>query len=268
VSRSLPVAIALAALVLAPAAGGHPAATHGPQVLVPRGRPLQIAFANDSGSGFGTTLADAVKMAVRAQPLVRGFRVQVTTVDTPTCGNPPSAWHAAVSSASAIVANPQYVAVIGQVCSFGFAQALPIYERAGIVVISGSATSPSLGQAGPTVFDRTTVNDYGEDTWYSTVQALPSDVAWQQAYTAQFGAAPGMFADLYFDAASLLIRDLRRVSRVDARQNLVVDRNALARAIRGTTAYRGVTCRITLDPSTGDRLDDPAALASCQAGTG
>jgi len=43
----------------------------------------------------------------------------------------------------------------------------------------------------------------------------------------------------------------------------VIDRAALANAVRNTTNYQGVSCTITIDPTTGNRINDQAALAHC-----
>jgi hypothetical protein len=43
----------------------------------------------------------------------------------------------------------------------------------------------------------------------------------------------------------------------------VIDRAALAAAVRSTRHFQGVTCTVTLDPATGNRVDDPEALARC-----
>jgi hypothetical protein len=145
---------------------------------VPRGQPVQIAFADDltgPASGFGASLANAVQMAVEAHPAVRGFPIQINLVDAPS-GDPA----ADVAAATSIVANSQNVGVLGQLCSTGFDQALPIYQSADIVTITGSATDPALPSFGPTVFDRTAVNDSccpfvdEFDPWYATVLTLPS----------------------------------------------------------------------------------------------
>jgi ABC-type branched-subunit amino acid transport system substrate-binding protein len=241
------------------------------QVVVPRGQPVQIAFADDltgPASGFGASLANAVQMAVEAHPAIRGFPIQINLVDAP-CGDPT----ADVAAATSIVANSQNVGVLGQLCSTGFDQALPLYQSADLVTITGSATDPALPSFGPTVFDRTAVNDSccpfvdEFDPWYAAVVTLPSDLAWQQAYSAEFGTAPTAFADLYYDAAGLLIRNLQNVSSIDSTGNLVVDRTALAQAVRSTTKYQGVSCTITLDPATGNRLNDPTALSRCATDT-
>jgi hypothetical protein len=252
------VAAALATAVF----GARTAAASSTVVVVPSGQPVQIAFANDlSGvaAEFGPSLSNAVRMAIGFQPTVRGFPVQLNTYDAP-CGDPA----ADVATATAIVANGQNTGVIGQVCSLGFDQALPVYEAGGIVTITGSATDPALATHGFSVFDRLDVADPGFDAWYATVGTLPSDLAWQHGYEVIFGSPPMMFADIYYDVASLLIADLRRVSRIDRTTgSLLVDRAALAAAVRATRSFPGVTCTVRLDRANGNRIDDPAALSRC-----
>jgi ABC-type branched-subunit amino acid transport system substrate-binding protein len=241
-----------------------PPTTNASQVVVPHGKPIQVVLENDAGGYVDAqSLANAVDMAVASHAGVHGFRIQVTMLDVRTCGNPDNAASVAVNAANAVVADLQNVAVIGQVCSFGFARALPVFESAHVVALSGSATDDALPAAGPTVFDRTAVdNNDGFDAWYATVSTLPSDLAWQQAYATEFGAPPGLYADLYYDAARLLIHDLRVASHLDHR-SLVIDRTALGQTVRQTTGYRGVTCTITIDPATGNRVDDTRSLAKC-----
>jgi hypothetical protein len=57
----------------------------------------------------------------------------------------------------------------------------------------------------------------------------------------QFGTAPTAFADLYYDAASLLIRDVQSTSSIEGSGNLVINRAALSQAVPTTTKYQGVT---------------------------
>ena len=92
-----------------------------------------------------------------------------------------------------------------------------------------------------------------------------SDLAFQQDYRSQFGALPPAFSDLNFDAAALLLGDLQRVSKI-VNGNLVINRAALASAVRATTNFQGVSCTITLDPATGNRISDPASLSRCSQG--
>ena len=271
------VAVAAAALVLATSVLAKASGATASQVTVDRGEPVQIAAPLDHsspiGAGFTEGIRNAIQMAVEARPVIKGHRVQVNDFDAP-CGSFADVGPTDVAVAKSVVDNPQNVGVIGQMCSEAFGgpncvtplvTPLSVYEGAGIVTINGSATGTCLPQIGPTVFNRTTVVDATFDAWYAAVQALPSDIDWAKAYALRFGKAPTPFADLYFDAAGLLLKQLQQSSSV-AGGNLTIDRTALARAVRDTTLYEGITCTVTLDPATGNRIDDPAALAACAAG--
>ena len=260
------VAIVVAVLVSATSASAQPVATSPTTtstVVVPRGQPVQIAFTADTTqvpiiADFTASAEDAIQLAVEQHPTIRGFRVQVNYVETDCFGDN-------TSSATAIVSNTQNTAVLGNICSSGMVSALPIYQAAGVVTISGSATNSGLPALGPTVFNRTaTVSDAAGDPgdiWASQVAALPSVLEWEQEFEAEFGMAPFFepYPGLYFDAASLLLSDLQRVSKI-VNGNLVIDRSALASAVRNTTNFEGVSCTISLDPLTGNRVND---LAGC-----
>jgi ABC-type branched-subunit amino acid transport system substrate-binding protein len=242
-----------------------PSLTATSAVVVSPGQPVQIAFVGSSD--FPTLTHDfrnGIQMAIEQHPMIRGHSIQVNEFDPP-CFSGPDPAAANVLAATAIVSNAQNTGVIGHICSQGLAPALPTYEGADLVTISGSATAPLLPSLAPDVFNRTIVEDPDSAAWYALVMALPSDLAFQQDYQSEFGAAPSIFTDLYFDAASLLLRRLQQVSTIVER-DLVVDRAALASAVRDTTKFQGVTCAVTLDPSTGNRVDDPAALARCADG--
>ena len=229
-------------------------------VVVPKGQPVQIAFVGSSDlPDYTQDFRNAIQMAIAQHPTIRGFPIKLNESDPPNCGGDADA---NVAAATAIVSNTQNTAVIGNPCSAGFAPALPIYEDAGLVTLSGSATEADLPSFAAHVFNRTIVADPDADSWYAQVTALPSDLAFQHDYQNEFGAAPLDYTDLNFDAASLLLSDLQKVSKI-VNGNLVISRAALANAVRNTTNYQGVSCTITLDPSTGDRVNDPASLAHC-----
>jgi hypothetical protein len=71
------------------------------------------------------------------------------------------------------------------------------------------------------------------------------------------------YADLYYDATRVLIRKLEATAFVNAQGNLVINRALLASAVRHTTSLNGITCTITIDPKTGNRVNDPHALTQC-----
>jgi len=242
------------------------------QVVVQRGNPVQIAVVLDRSGSLsvqGASARNAVQMAVEKHPLIRGFDVLLNDFNGP-CQDPETS--AAV--AAQVVANPANIAVIGHMCSPDERAALPIYEQAGVVTISGTATNPTNPSFGPDVFNSLLVPDDtpgGSDQWYSRVQQLPRDLSWQGEYTARFGSAPATWADLYFDAASLLLQEVAAASVV-SQGNLVIDRSALASAVRTVAlspdlGFKGVTCWINLDLR-GYRINDPASLDRCARESG
>ena len=250
------VAMVFAALALAPVSHAEP-----PVVLAP-GESLEIAIPVDQTTpglaALGTAARNAVQLAIESHLRIKGFAIQQDDVAA-TCFDAT----ANAGAAAAIVANPDVVGVVGHLCSSGLAGALPIYESADVVVLSGSATSPSLTALGPSVLDRTIVNDAdGGSSWLAAVEQLPSVLAWRQRYQARFGIAPTTFAELYFDATNLLLRRINQVATLDPNGNLVIDRRVLAAAVRHTTAFRGVSCFISLD-AIGNRFNDLASLAGC-----
>ncbi|MDX6455685.1 MAG: Periplasmic binding protein [Gaiellaceae bacterium] len=267
------LAVASLGLAFAAAAGAAPAAAS--SVIVSPGAPVQIAFVADrsgAAASYYAGIRNAARMALQLQGTIRGFRVQLNDdLDAP-CASIAQG----VADANAVVGNPQNVAVIGHFCSPslggtglpgscpspGATSALSIYERSGVVVINGSTTSPCLPAIGPSVFNATIISDPGSDAWYAQVAALPIDRLWQLIYQAEFGVAPTGFADLYFDATRVLLTRIRQTSRV-VQGSLVIDRAALAQAVRHTSGFPGVTCSISLDPATGYRINDQAALARC-----
>jgi ABC-type branched-subunit amino acid transport system substrate-binding protein len=259
-SRGLSFAALVAAMAVV--GGGLAASTTASStegVVVERGAPVQIAFtAATEFPEFSAAFENAIRLAIEQHPAIRGFPVQLNVIET-TCGGDNEA------SAASIVANAQNTAVIGHLCSAGFTSALPVYEAAGLVTLSGSATADELPQLGPTVFNRTIVRDGDDvDRWMSDVLALPSVEAWSLDYEARFGVAPPELAVFYFDAASLLLRRLQQHSEI-ADRSLVVNRAELATAVRQTTRFQGITCTVSLDPATGNRVNDTAALARCGA---
>jgi hypothetical protein len=262
----------LRALVFLPAvamliAVAPPAEASGDQVVVHPGDVVQIAVVLDHSDGLadsGASSRNAIQQALEAHPVIRGFPVSLNDFDGP-CRNPA----VAAEVASEVVANTQNAAVIGHMCSPDEHAALPIYEAAGVVTISGSATGPLNPGFGPDVFNSTAVPDDtpGEgDSWYARVQQLPRDVTWHTRYAARFGSTPAIFADLYFDAATVLLDALEASSTLEG-GDLVIDRVALATAVRQVAGRapqgtNGVTCWIKLD-ARGYRINDPAALDRC-----
>ena len=274
-------AVAMALLVAAVVSLGSTQAKADPGngvVRVPKGEPVQIAVVVDTKSpivGFlGVGFRNAIQMAV-GQRTIRGFAVQLNVFTAPCLvQDDPDAIALNAEAAEQIAANPQNAAVIGHECSLSFGNvgpvpsgdpcpgptsgnALSIYESHEIVTINGSTTNPCLPLVGPTVFNGTAVPGDAFDAWYQRVQALPTDAAWRLAYQQQFGIPASDFADLYYDAANVLVDRLQKVAKI-ANGNLVISRSALAEAVRGTTGFCGVTGTLSLDAG-GYRIDAPVA---------
>jgi hypothetical protein len=238
-------------------------------VVLSHGQSVELPLVVDPSelSDISTSVGNAVQMAVQLTPAIKGFPVQVVDYGAPCFSDDSVAANAAV--ASTVVSDPHSVAVIGHLCSGGFSglansdalpcespvfpNALSIYESAGVPTINGSTTGDCLPSVGPSMFNRTAVADPNFDSWYSQVTALPSDVRWRATYTKEFGSPPTDFADLYFDAARILLSRIAQVAHVQ-HGSLVIDRAVLAATVRATTGFPGVTGSITIDPATGNRL--------------
>jgi ABC-type branched-subunit amino acid transport system substrate-binding protein len=268
--RVLVSAIVVATLALAAAAQGG----SGGVVVIEPGNPVRVAVAvplTGTLSDFGESFRNAVESALDALGDVRGY--DVVQVDFDAACDPPD-----TSAATAIAADGGFVAVVGQPCSRGGSDWVPIYERAGIPVVSPSATHPALPSFGPTVFNRTIPPDGVWESWYRVVGAydidgngvfgpcesclpLPAVAAFRIDYETRFGESPTAFSELAYDAAHVIVNALNRVAQIRG-GTLVIDRAKLARAIRDTDGLGGLSCKISFD-SVGNRESKPNQLARC-----
>ena len=104
-------------------------------------------------AAYGLDSAQAAKIAVSDAGMFNGFGFELDAQDdqgTPEGG-------AAV--ANKFVSDPQIAAIEGHVFSGASGAAMPIYEKAGYVMLSGSATNPGLTQKGSKVFNRGVFTD-------------------------------------------------------------------------------------------------------------
>jgi ABC-type branched-subunit amino acid transport system substrate-binding protein len=269
-SRARPLAAILGCVIVSIAAVSSPALAKPERsaqgrVVIPYGQPVQIVVAvDDSGFGasFGPSSREAVQMAVERHPRIGGFAVQINPFSALCDGGSPTSFAQNAATANAVVGNTGNVAVLGHPCSAEAPSWLPIYEAAGVVTINGSTNGPFVPAFGPTVFNATAIPGTDFDAWYATVKTLPSDLAWRSRFQARFGTPPSDYADLYYDATNVLLRAIGETARID-HHSLVIDRAALSARVRHTRGFQGVTCTVTLDPATGYRVNDPAALARC-----
>jgi branched-chain amino acid transport system substrate-binding protein len=104
-------------------------------------------------AAFGTDISRGVELAVKYHGPVKGFDVEVVIEDTQ--GTPEQG--AAV--ANKFAADDKMVAVVGHTFSGSTEVAIPIYDDAGIAMMSPSATNPTLVEIGSDVFNRVAFTD-------------------------------------------------------------------------------------------------------------
>jgi ABC-type branched-subunit amino acid transport system substrate-binding protein len=240
-----------------------PQPTPGEQVVVPPGQAIRIAVVGpQSGDVPGVVdlfhaMTDAARMAVEDNGSVNGFAVRLVSYDD-QCAEAGGA-----SAAAEVVGDKQVVAVLGPVCSVSAIGGLAAYEAARIVVVSPSVTWPVVPSYGPTVFNRTVLNEtqiveegLGSDNY---IEALPSVQALYAAYRSRTGREPPEGLSQYlaytYDAAALLLGAIERASALRADGALVIYREALVEDVRATTGFEGVTGTISFD-SSGNRVPD------------
>lgn len=102
---------------------------------------------------FGTDISRGVELAVKYHGPVQGFDIEVLVEDTQ--GTPEQG--AAV--ANKFAADEKMAAVVGHTFSGSTEVAIPIYQDAGIVMMSPSATNPTLVEIGSDVFNRVAFTD-------------------------------------------------------------------------------------------------------------
>lgn len=120
----------------------------GQTVKIGMGSPLTGDNAN-----FGTDISQGAMIAIEDAGELNGFKFELVSEDdggTPEGG-------AAV--ANKLVSDPTVVAIAGHIFSGATEAAMPIYEQAGLPMMSPSATNPPLTQKGSKVFNRVAFTD-------------------------------------------------------------------------------------------------------------
>ena len=127
-------------------------------VVIQPGQDVRIGVSTSlSGATavLGEDIRDAVVLAIEDfGGSLKGFPVTVTAADD-GCTNAAKA----VAAANRLIADPLVVAVVGPMCSNGAQAANPIFERAGLLHVSASASMPSLTEEGSRFFFRTAWRD-------------------------------------------------------------------------------------------------------------
>jgi branched-chain amino acid transport system substrate-binding protein len=140
------------------AAGQPPACTSDPLgcSMVKAGQPIKIGMGGPmtgDNAAYGLDAAQAARIAMSDAGQFNGFSFELDAQDdggTPEGG-------AAV--ANKFVSDPSIVAIEGHIFSGATGAAMPIYEKAGLPMLSPSATNPDLTKTGSTVFNRAVFTD-------------------------------------------------------------------------------------------------------------
>ncbi len=138
--------------------------TSGQAIKIGMGAPM-----TGDNAAFGTDISQAAKLAVSDAGQFQGFSFELDAQDDGGTGE------GGAAVANKFVADPQIVAIEGHIFSGATAAAIPIYEAAGIPMMSPSATNPTLTTTGSKVFNRNVFTDgkqgkYDAEYLYNTLK--------------------------------------------------------------------------------------------------
>ncbi len=222
-------------------------------VTVPADDSIVLGVAADlSGNcaGLGLDQRDAVLLAIDDAGLVDGFGVRTVVADTINPGGGAAAAQELAAQAPA--------AIVGVTCSASMADFLPVITSANIVLISPSASHNDFSQQGSDIFNRVVLKDADNPGGESlTNTGAPQYQIFANAFTAKYDReCCQQFAAEAYDAARILLKAIESVAVVDENGQLIIPRQALAQAVRGTENYLGLSGIISFDEN-GDRLPYP-----------
>ncbi|MBN1259160.1 MAG: branched-chain amino acid ABC transporter substrate-binding protein [Anaerolineae bacterium] len=123
---------------------------------IQKGETIKVGYVGPTTgdySAFGIDITRGAELAVAAKPEINGFAIELVVEDTQ--GTPEQG--AAV--ANKLASDPRIVAIDGHTFSGSTEVAIPIYEDAGIVMVSPSATTPDLTKTSSLVFNRVAFTD-------------------------------------------------------------------------------------------------------------
>jgi serine/threonine protein kinase/ABC-type branched-subunit amino acid transport system substrate-binding protein len=227
-------------------------------VVVPPGEAIRLAFVGAlSGdvAEIGEVQKNGLLIALEDLPTVKGFPIDVAIIADGGCTDELLSKEAA----ERVVSFVGIAGVIGHTCSASCDMGAGIYEGAHLVMISPSCSAPHLSEPGREIFNRVAIrDDHGGDEYHEQVVSSVAYDTFARRYEDRYGhpleeIGEGVFAAYAYDATTILIRAIEKVAQVDEAGNLIIGREALARAVRATADYDGVTGTISFDDN-GDRL--------------
>ena len=154
----LMLVVALMLAACGPAAATEPEACKAELgcAKIAKGQTIKLGYAGPMTgdySQFGIDMSSAMKLAVTDFGDIQGFKVELVTEDDGASAE------GGAAVANKLVSDPNFVAMAGHAFSGATAAAIPIYEKAGIPMMSPSATNPDLTKKGSKVFNRNAFTD-------------------------------------------------------------------------------------------------------------
>jgi branched-chain amino acid transport system substrate-binding protein len=131
------------------------AAGAGGTITIKKGDSIKIGISTTlttDNAQLGIPIRDSALLAIKTKATIKGFKIEGDPQDD-GCAGP-----ASVAAANKLIAD-KVVAVVGPMCSGGAVAALDPYSQQNILVISSSATNPSVTALGKKDFFRTAWND-------------------------------------------------------------------------------------------------------------
>lgn len=227
-------------------------------VAVHPGRAIRIGLALpfEAGGDIVELALDqerAALLAVDEFGPIHGFQVEVVPANSGCSAEGGEA------AADTLLSQDGIAGIVGTTCSGALEAAMTRFDEARIVFISPSSTADHLRDAGLPTFHRVAlrngVNPHGDDP-----VADPSSPEYQ-SFAARFEAAHDdeccePFAAESYDAMGILLSAIDAVAVLDESGQLIIPRRALAKAVRATDGFEGVSGSVTFD-DLGDRVVGP-----------
>lgn len=123
---------------------------------IAKGQNIKVGYAGPMTgdySQFGIDMSSAMKLAVTDLGEIQGWKVELVAEDDGASAE------GGAAVANKLVSDPTFVAMAGHAFSGATAAAIPIYEKAGVPMMSPSATNPDLTSKGSKVFNRNAFTD-------------------------------------------------------------------------------------------------------------
>jgi branched-chain amino acid transport system substrate-binding protein len=124
--------------------------------VIGKGQTIKIGMGapmTGDNASFGIDISNAAKIAVTDAGKFKGFSFELIAQDDGGSAE------GGASVANKLVSDPTVVAIEGHIFSGATKAAIPIYEKAGLPMMSPSATVPTLTQSGSKVFNRNVFTD-------------------------------------------------------------------------------------------------------------